>query len=264
MARYQGGKLADGTPLNVAVYKAYRNAGLSHNQALAITAEVGRENGFNPAVLFGSHTDPAGRTGGGTIRNVGMLSWNQGRDVQVLNFLNRAGVMRNGAMNRTQANLNAQAAFSVQEMKGRYSKGLRGFLSNPNANPDSYAPELGKKYIAWAYGQNTIRGKNGGRVPFNWQVHDSRRRGYLNTLGGMLGDKTQYSAPNQSIGQFANFNDVLAKQPKQIGQYQDFSKVEASLPQPLGQYANFNDVLSSQQNQPIGQYQDFSKVENTM
>ena len=52
-------KLNDGTPVNVGVYKAYRNAGLSHNQAMAITAEVGRENSFNPNTLFGTHPDPA-------------------------------------------------------------------------------------------------------------------------------------------------------------------------------------------------------------
>lgn len=178
-------KLADGTPVNVAVYRAYRNNGLTHSQAMAITAEVGRENGFNPSVLFNTHTDPAGRAGGGSIRNVGMLSWNQGRDIQALNYMKRAGVLGQ----QSQANLNAQAAYSVSEMKGAYRNKLQNFWNNPNANPDSYARELGKKYIVWAYGQNDIRGKNGGRVPFDWQAHDSRRRGYLGTLATMLGDK---------------------------------------------------------------------------
>lgn len=194
MAAYKGGKLSDGTPLNVAVYKAYRNAGLSHSQAMAVTSEVGRENSFNANILFGNHTDPAANSGGRPIRNLGMLSWNQGRDTQLERHLNQKGVMRGGRMAQTQANLNAQAQFSVSEMKSpRYASKLKNFWSNPNANPDAYAKELGKHYIAWAYGQDTIKAQGGGRKAFNWKANDNRRRGYLNTLGGMLGDKNNYS-----------------------------------------------------------------------
>lgn len=194
MAAYKGGKLSDGTPLNVAVYKAYRNAGLSHSQAMAVTSEVGRENSFNANILFGNHTDPAANSGGRPIRNLGMLSWNQGRDTQLERYLNQKGVMRGGRMAQTQANLNAQAQFSVSEMKSpRYAGKLKNFWSNPNAHPDAYAKELGKHYIAWAYGQDTIKAQGGGRKAFNWKANDNRRRGYLNTLGGMLGDKNSYS-----------------------------------------------------------------------
>lgn len=192
---YQGGKLPDGTPLNVAVYRAYRNAGLSHNQAMGITAEVGRENSFRSDVAFGNHTDPARDKNGNKIRNLGMLSWNQGRDVRLENFLNQKGVMRNGVMAKTQANLNAQAQFSVGEMKSKdYAGKLKNFWANPNASPESFARELGKGYIVWAYGQNDIKGKTAGtRVPFNWKAEDNRRRSYLPTLGNMLGDKNDYS-----------------------------------------------------------------------
>lgn len=203
-------KLPDGTPLNVAVYKAYRNAGLSHNQALAITAEVGRENSFQSSVLFASHTDPAGRLGGGTIRNVGMLSWNQGRDIQALNYLARAGVLNNGRMIPSQENLNAQAAFSVAEMRSpRYANRLRTFWSNPNASPEAFSKELGKNYVGWAYGQDTIRGKNGGRVPFNWQKHDARRRSYLNQLSQAFGGQ-RYTPSTQQGYQQPTFQDPTA------------------------------------------------------
>ena len=148
-------KLLDGTPVNVGVYKAYRNAGLSHNQAMAITAEVGRENSFNPSVLFGTHPDPARDKNGNIIRNVGMLSWNQGRDTQALNAMRNAGVLGQ----QSQANLNAQAAFSVREMLTGYKGKLRNFLNNPNGSPEQFAQELGRNYIVWAYGQNTIAAK---------------------------------------------------------------------------------------------------------
>ena len=231
-------KLLDGTPVNVGVYKAYRNAGLSHNQAMAITAEVGRENSFNPSTLFGTHTDPAKDKNGGAIRNVGMLSWNQGRDTQVLNAMRNAGVLGQ----QSQANLNAQAAFSVREMLTGYKGKLRNFLNNPNGSPEQFAQELGRNYIVWAYGQDTIRGKGGGRVPFNWQKHDARRRNYLSSLAGMLGDK---SYTPQSGGQAA---------PQGIGRFNvaDLMKQSAQKPQPLGKF-NVADLMK-QSPQPLGKF----------
>ena len=234
-------KLNDGTPINVGVYKAYRNAGLSHNQAMAITAEVGRENSFNPSVLFGTHTDPAASKNGGAIRNVGMLSWNQGRDTQVLNAMRNAGVLGQ----QSQANLNAQAAFSVREMLTGYKGKLRNFLNNPNGSPEQFAQELGRNYIVWAYGQNTIRGKGGGRVPFNWQKHDARRRNYLSSLAGMLGDKSY--AP-QSGGQVA---------PQGIGRFNvaDLMKQAPQKPQPLGKFSVADLMKQTPQSpQPLGQF----------
>lgn len=233
----QTSRLSDGTPLNVAVYRAYRNAGLSHNQALAITAEVGRENDFNPRVLFGSHTDPAANANGGAIRNVGMLSWNQGRDTRLLDQLARAGGLRNGAMAQTQENLNAQAAFSVSEMRGQYRGKLKDFWNNPNANPEQFARVLGPRYIGWAYGQDTIRGKDG-RVPFNWREQDNRRRNYLAGLAGALGDKSFKPVQQPNQPQFAepviqkNFAAFQAKfAPKPTFQeppvQQNFSKFAA-------------------------------------
>lgn len=213
MSKYTGGRLADGTPLNKAVYQAFKNAGLSHNQALAVTAEVGRENGFAAKYIFGGHIDPAGAKGGGTIQNVGFLSWNGTRGTNLKKYLASQGVMSNGRMRRTQEALNAQARFAVQEMKGAYRGKLTHFWNNPNANPESFAKELGRGYIVWAYGQNTIRGKNGGRVPFNWQAHDGRRRGHLNTLAGMVGGGGNYQ-PQKSTGPKASdtlfFGDSIA------------------------------------------------------
>lgn len=197
---YKGDKLADGTPLNQAVYRAFRNGGLSHNQALALTAEVGRENGFQAKYIFGGHIDPAGAKGGGTIQNTGFLSWNGNRGANLRNYLSQAGVWGRGGMARTQEALDAQARFAIQEMKGAYKGKLQHFWANPNADPDSFAPELGQNYIVWAYGQNSIRGKSGGRVAFDWKAHDNRRRGYLTDLANAVGGGGNYkpSAPMQA------------------------------------------------------------------
>lgn len=251
---YQGGRLSDGTPLNVAVYRAYRNNGLSHNQALAITAEVGRENGFNPSILFGSHTDPAANASGGAIRNVGMLSWNGGRGTNLEGYLRSRGVLGS----RTQDNLNAQAAFSVREMQSRgYRDKLTGFWANPNASPESFARELGKNYVVWAYGQDSIRARGGGRTAFNWRAHDARRRNYLNTLAGMLGDKTQYAPMQpQRLGQFGSIDEALAaqKQSQRIGKFSSIDEALAAQRQaePLGKYASIDEAIAAQQ--PKGQY----------
>ena len=41
------------------VYQSFLNAGLSPQQAAVFSAEVGRENDFNPKYIFGSHGDKA-------------------------------------------------------------------------------------------------------------------------------------------------------------------------------------------------------------
>lgn len=261
-AKYQGGRLPDGTPLNVAVYRAYRTAGLSHNQALAITAEVGRENEFNPHVLFGTHTDPAGKKGGGKIRNVGMLSWNQGRDIQALNYLQKSGVMTNGVMHMTQENLNAQARFSVQEMRTTYRNKLQHFWSNPNADPESFARELGKNYIVWAYGQTTIRDKNGGRIPFDHQRHDNRRRGHLHRLAGTLNQPLpKYQPAQKSIPQSTMQKSVQQPYPSSLPNQRIITKNSAPV-KPMGQFRSLDDFFAqrgatpqSQSQQAIGQTQ---------
>ena len=215
MATYKGSQLSDGTPLNVAVYKAYRNAGLSHSQALAVTAEVGRENSFNASTLFGNHTDPARTKSGKRIRNLGMLSWNQGRDNMLEGYLKKNGVMRNGVMDKTQANLNAQAQFSVREMKSkRYAPKLKNFFNNPNGSPDSFARELGQNYVVWAYGQNDIKGDTPGtRVPFNWKRQDNARRSHLSAVSSMLGGKTNYaSQPHFERPQRVSIADLQAQE----------------------------------------------------
>ena len=50
-------------------YDAFTAAGFSHKQSLALTAEVGRENGFQEKFMFGTHSDPYNNA-----TNLGMLS----------------------------------------------------------------------------------------------------------------------------------------------------------------------------------------------
>jgi hypothetical protein len=165
-----------------AVYESFIRAGLTPNQAKAITAEVGRENDYNPSTIFGTHVDPA--SGGKAINNIGMISWNGPRAEKLAALLRNQGLLdASGKMVQGQAALDVQTKFAVSEMKGPYAKGLTNFLNNPNGDPESFAQELGKKYIVWAYGQTKL--KNG--KSFDWKAHDDKRRKYLQSISASVG-----------------------------------------------------------------------------
>ena len=164
--------------LKLGIYSAYRNAGLNHKQATTITAEVGRENDFDPRYIFGYHNDLNQK---GVRRvNVGMLSWNGGRGLALEKQLKAQGHLKNGMISKTQENLNAQARFSVAEMKSNDYRGrLKNFWNNPNADHETIAKEMGGKnsYVGWAMHQNTVDGK-----PFDWLKHHNKRKRYAEQL----------------------------------------------------------------------------------
>lgn len=130
------------------VYQAYLDAGLSPSQARIITAEVGRENSFNPNTVFGVHSDPKNKA-----LNLGMLSWQGSRAKSLYNYMHSKGLIQNGSMVRNQAALNEMARFSVNEMRNNksYAQTAKTFLSNPNIDYQTGAAVLGKNYIRWRY-----------------------------------------------------------------------------------------------------------------
>lgn len=192
-------KLTGGTKANqLAVYKSFINAGFSKNQALALTAEVGRENGYQAKALWGGHIDAAKDKNGNRIANLGFISWNRERRDKLIARAKAAGVMVGpNQIAESQEGLNVMAKFVMEEMKGPYSKGLASFLNDPNIDPESAAPILGKKYIGWAYGQDKLRGG----MTFDWRKHDAKRRGYLDQIKGQVGNAaTPTSAPEKAGG----------------------------------------------------------------
>lgn len=150
-----------------AVYDAYVSAGLSHKQALAFTAEVGRENGYNPDLMFGTHTDLNGQT------NIGMVSMQRDRRLNLQEFLAKEGLLdAEGKMIPGQATLNAQARFQVMEIKEKYPKTAEQFLANPDIDAEEAAVILGDDYIRWAR-------KGNPRIGFSAEDaarHDEHRR----------------------------------------------------------------------------------------
>ena len=152
------------------VLNAFLKAGFTKNQAIALTAEVGRESDYNSKNLYGYHKDAAN----GAV-NMGMISWQGDRAKRLEEHMQSKGLIKDGKMVRSQAALDAQAEFVKKEIDGgQYKATKKLFSESPNLDPEAYAKTLGKDYIKWAYGQNVLSNGNS----FDWKKHDAKRRGY--------------------------------------------------------------------------------------
>lgn len=157
-------------------YQAFLNAGMSPNQARAITAEVGRENDFNPSVVFGQHMDANRKV---PTPNIGFISWNGARRDALIKDLNRQRLLNSdGTIKRGQQSLDAMARFVVHEIRTNpaYAKTKRQFLDNPNVSYDTASRVLGHNYIRWDMAGNTIK---------NVGSHHAKRDRYYKQLGGV-------------------------------------------------------------------------------
>lgn len=132
------------------IYQAFINAGFSPQGALSLSAEVGRENSFNPDLIFGSHIDPHNGKG-----NAGIFSYQGSRKTELFKYLAAGGCLQNNQIERSQKSLDAMAKFARMEMdqRGDTANGvpLSQFLSQPNVNQEDAAKALGKGYIAWKF-----------------------------------------------------------------------------------------------------------------
>ncbi len=214
------------------VYQAGLNNGLSANQARAFTAEVGRENDYNPDYIFGEHRDSQ-------RDNVGIISWNQGRRDNLYAFLKKKGVKVNGRqIERSQRALDAQMQFAIQEMKTNpsYKMTKKLFLGNPNVSYRTAEKVLGKNFIRWDYAGNSL----GAKV----KDHHAKRDKYYSQLGGVVGE-AQQQVPQPLGTDWSAFKSKLEGsqselQPKPLGT--DWTAFKSSIdgeqpipqPEPLG------------------------------
>lgn len=129
-------------------YDAFTAAGFSHKQALALTAEVGRENGYQEKYMFGTHSDPYN-----SATNLGMLSMQGPRLKQLKEHLLQEGRFGpDGELLRDQETMNSMARFYMKEMNStENTKKTQEFLSNPDIDPERAAYLLGTGYIRWRY-----------------------------------------------------------------------------------------------------------------
>lgn len=149
------------------LYRAFKKAGFSHNQARVLVAEVGRENGLQDKYLFGTHTDAANGA-----MNIGMISWQGGRARALAQYLAKKGVMSGGKMQQSEAAIQAQAEFLMQEMRTKSfgaskanAQAIDEFLGNPNIEVNRGMDLVGQHFIKWAinnpkYRAGGIRNRN--------------------------------------------------------------------------------------------------------
>lgn len=165
------------------VYQAFINQGLSPNQARIITAEVGRENDFQPQYVFGRHVDASN----GKV-NLGMISWQGGRGLALDKRLRSKGLIGSNGIARSQAALNEMANFLVGEIKTNpaYAATKKAFLQNPNVSYDVGKKVLGQNFIRWDYSGKAVLGDNVGK-------HHAKRDKYYRQLGGAGGSDYQPS-----------------------------------------------------------------------
>jgi hypothetical protein len=144
------------------VYNAFRRQGFSDQQAMALTAEINRENSFNPNHLFGSHLDPHNRA-----TNVGMLSWQGERANRVMDYMGQQGLLdEQGRIMQTPEALDAQAAYLRWEMENlpEYQRTKEQFLANPDIDFDTAHTVLGDNFIRWRRTDPQYRDSGYGRI----------------------------------------------------------------------------------------------------
>lgn len=165
-------------------YDSARNAGFSHEQAIALVGENGRENGFRENLMYGSHDDPA------RGKNLGIFSWQGKRREGLIKYLSSKGLMnQDGTIVRSKEGLQAQYEYARMEMEGN-SKWKQTFLDNKTIGNDEARQALGGagSYVGWARGQDTIRKADGTRVAFDWKKQEATANGY-SKLASAIVDK---------------------------------------------------------------------------
>ena len=144
------------------VFDSFKNAGFSDAQAKALTAEINREGSFNPAYLYGSHTDAANKA-----TNVGMLSWQGDRANRLMSFMADRGLIDPaGRIAPGQDALNAQAEYLRWEMENdpSYTRTRETFLANPDIDQETAHDILGKNFIRWRIDDPKYRGSGFERI----------------------------------------------------------------------------------------------------
>lgn len=200
------------------VYKAFKGAGFSEQQARILTAEIGRENSYNPKYLFGGHADPYKGS------NLGMLSWQGDRKPRLISFLKQAGVLdKKGDIIPGQAALDAQAKFIMWELRNTHNKVGAKFLANPNISYKDGSYLIGKYYILWriddpkfaAQGKRNRDGFYNMLLKQLGATEGAKASPGMGTIGSMAaGTQPSTSLPNNPIAQAAARTNALASAPR--------------------------------------------------
>lgn len=201
------------------VFDSFKNAGFSDAQAKALTAEINREGSFNPAYLYGSHTDAANKA-----TNVGMLSWQGDRANRLMSFMADRGLIDPaGRIAPGQDALNAQAEYLRWEMENdpSYAKTRETFLANPEIDQETAHDILGKNFIRWRIDDPKYRGSGFDRISEGYDLLNMAQgfaEGGLAQLahkydkGGKKKDDNPYDILNLEPDAFVGALDELGMQ----------------------------------------------------
>lgn len=196
------------------VFQAFKNAGLNDNQARIITAEVGREGSFLPENLFGSHVDDKNKK-----TNIGMLSWQNGREIPLVRSLTKNGLIENGKIKQGQESLDLMARYSLNEMRTNpeYKQTKNVFLDNPDVDYKTAAQVLGTNYIKWRFNDPEYKSGHTNRdnyyAQLGGEVVNTARQDYREKSKKLLAeyDKRQAakSAPTNTESNESKMNRLL-------------------------------------------------------
>lgn len=126
------------------VYNAYKAAGLTHEGAKTMVAQINRENHFNPKYLFGGHLDPTKNA-----KNLGMFSWQKDRGRNLYAYLSSRGLIKDGKIIESTEALRAQVDFSMIELRQRQYKRSLDALINPKLTYKEIESIVGDNYVRW-------------------------------------------------------------------------------------------------------------------
>lgn len=199
-------------------YAAFRNAGFSDSAAKAFIGEIGRENSFDPKVMFGRHIDPKN----GAV-NTGFFSWQGDRGRDLNEKLLQAGLIgSDGNIIQSQAALNFMAKYAKDEMEsGRINSRSRELatLLQGDVDPTWAMDEIGRHFIKWAIDNPKYRA-GGIRNRTDWYnignsldlessyVAASPKPNYLNAISETAEALGLGQTWNDTIGKFMDFADA--------------------------------------------------------
>lgn len=162
------------------LYSEFRNIGWTDEGARTMVAQVGRETGFDPKHLFGTHTDHNNRA-----TNVGIASYQGGRNAALMDFMTQHGFVQNGRIVPSEGALRAQAQFADQEMRSRYPQSAAA-VRDPNGSYAQIEPVLSNNYFGWDRAGRHINARD----------HLNRMAGYYQAVShGVAGTATAMQQP---------------------------------------------------------------------
>jgi hypothetical protein len=150
---------ADKNHYREVMFNEFKKHGLSDNQALGLLMNVEAENGLQAQYLFGTHQDS-------TKTAYGALSWQGGREKELINRLNKAGLYKDGSITRTDDSLRIMSSYMIDELKS----GKQGnYLSFKGGDSFSYAREANRTYTRSSRDAKILQGREKNyRNTFNW------------------------------------------------------------------------------------------------